>query len=191
MRESKMWIWDRVGTFELPSSLTKKLNNSHYQHEFNENPMKCSGKAHESFFMAMNIAIVTDFMALIYGYKFSMNYITVFFTTHEKIFSWPPKFHRVINLSVMYLQNILISWNCMSCDRLTTYFYFWRFKTFHGFLHYFPMFHGNFMAHEYRIRKYITDKLFTLWNFGGRIMSGFKVIEAREPRKPLPRLRYA
>ena len=27
MRESKMRVWDRVGTFELPSSLTKTLNN--------------------------------------------------------------------------------------------------------------------------------------------------------------------
>ena len=40
----------------------------------------------------------------------------------------------------------------MSCDLLSIYFHFWRFKTLRGFLNYFPMFHGHFMTHEYRIR---------------------------------------
>ena len=55
----------------------------HYQHEFNENPMSCSGKTHESFFMVMNFAIVT-FMALVQGHKFSMNYIDLSFTQPMK-----------------------------------------------------------------------------------------------------------
>ena len=38
------------------------------------------------------IIAIVNFMALIYGHKFSMNYITVFFTTHEKSFSWPWNF---------------------------------------------------------------------------------------------------
>ena len=66
----------------------------HYQHDFNENPMKCLEKAHESFFLVINFAIVI-FMGLVQGhnwYRFSMNYRTVFYTTHGKRFSWPWKF---------------------------------------------------------------------------------------------------
>ena len=37
--------------------------------------MKYTGKTNECFFMVMNIANV-NFMALIHGHKFSMNYIT-------------------------------------------------------------------------------------------------------------------
>ena len=37
----------------------------HYQHEFIENPMKCSGKIHKSFFIVyMNFA-TDNFMALV------------------------------------------------------------------------------------------------------------------------------
>ena len=35
-----------------------------------------------------------------------------------------------------------------------------------------------------------SDKYITRWNFGGRVMSGFKAIEAREPPEPLTRLHY-
>ena len=65
--------------------------------EFNENPLK---KTHESCFMVINCAIV-NFMAMVRGHQFSMNYRTVFYTTHEKRFSWPWKF---------LLPNSCISW---------------------------------------------------------------------------------
>ena len=45
--------------------------------EFNENPLK---KTHESCFMVINCAIV-NFMAMVRGHQFSMNYRTVFYTT--------------------------------------------------------------------------------------------------------------
>ena len=53
--------------------------------------MKCLEIAHESFFLVINFAIVI-FMGLVQGHKFSINYRTVFYTTHGKRFSWPWKF---------------------------------------------------------------------------------------------------
>ena len=54
--------------------------------------MKCLEKAHEYFFLVINFAIVI-FMGLVQGHNwFSMNYRTVFYTTHGKRFSWPWKF---------------------------------------------------------------------------------------------------
>ena len=48
-------------------------------------------KNHESFFLVVNFVILI-FIAMVQGHKFSMNYRTVFYTTHEKRFSWPWKF---------------------------------------------------------------------------------------------------
>ena len=75
-----------------------RINQKRWVHSFkkgalatwvNEHPLKW--KTHESFSMVINFSIV-NFIAMVQGHQFSMNYRTVFYTTHEKRFSWPWKF---------------------------------------------------------------------------------------------------